>query len=82
MKWRKLGVVFSPNNNYPWMVSHAANPLAEHIQSDLFRVYFSCRNALNQSSIGYVEFEIRSPQDMLRVSDEPVLDPGELLLQF
>lgn len=78
MKWKKLGHIFAPKDNHLWMISHAANPVAEHIQSDLFRIFFSCRNSLNQSSVGYVEIDICNPCESHRVSHEPVLIPGNV----
>jgi hypothetical protein len=36
MKWRKLGQIFAPDKNFPWMISHAANTVAEHIEGDIF----------------------------------------------
>jgi len=78
MKWRKLGLVFCPDNVYGWMRTHAANAVAEHVESDLYRIYFSARDEKNRSSIGWVEIDIREPCRVLRVSDTPVLSPGRI----
>jgi hypothetical protein len=78
MRWRKLGLVFAPNNHYQWMRSHAANPFAEHIRENVFRVYFSCRDDESRSSIGYVVIEITDKCRILDVSDNPVLTPGSV----
>lgn len=76
MKWHKIGMVFCPNNNYPWMVTHASNPVAERIDGDFYRVYFSCRDRWNRSSIGYVEIDATNPSELVRISQKPVLTPG------
>jgi len=76
MKWRKLGRIFCPDNNYDWMVSHAANPFAEYLYEDIFRIYFSCRDINNRSSIAYIEININNPNDILKLSKEPLLVPG------
>lgn len=76
MQWKKLGLIFCPDKNYDWMLTHAANPVAEYLGNDYFRVYFSCRNKDNQASIGYVELDINSPAKISRISDKPVLSPG------
>lgn len=76
MKWRKIGLVFCPNNHYAWMRTHAANAVAEHIDGDIYRIYFSCRDEHNRSSIGYVDIDLRKPTQVLRVSDRPILGPG------
>ena len=49
--WKKLGLVFCPDNNFEWMQSHASNPVVEHVQDDIFRVYFSSRDSKNRSQI-------------------------------
>ena len=76
LRWHKLGLVFCPDGNFPWMVSHAANPVAEHLGDDRFRVYFSCRDRENRSSIGHVEIDISNPGRILVISEHPVVVPG------
>ncbi len=77
MKWTKLGLLFCPENNSEWMVSHAANPVAESLGKGLFRVYFSSRDKHNRSSIGYIEFDIRKPNQIQKIADRQLVTPGE-----
>jgi predicted GH43/DUF377 family glycosyl hydrolase len=79
MKWVKKGMIFCPLGQYDWMVSHAANPVAEPLGEGLFRVYFSSRDGKNRSSIGWVEMDIRNPHEVLKLSPQPLIrrgDPG------
>lgn len=76
MRWRKLGRVFSPDNNQPWMRTHASNPFAEHLGADLFRIYFGTRDEQSRSSIGWMDVDMRRPTEVVRVSDTPVIGPG------
>jgi predicted GH43/DUF377 family glycosyl hydrolase len=76
MKWIKKKRIFCPDDDFTWMKSHAANPVAEHLLEDKFRVYFSCRDKNNRSSIGYVELNICDPGYILDISSKPVLEPG------
>lgn len=77
-RWRKLGVVYrSPGDRY-WLRSHAAVPIAEHIDGDLFKIYFSSRDGSNQSYTGYVVVDITRPKNILEQSESPVLSPGTL----
>lgn len=76
MRWRKLGRVFVPAGDRPWMRTHAANPVALAIDGDRHRFYFNGRDASNRSSVGWVEVDMREPTRVLRVSEEPVLSPG------
>lgn len=78
MKWKKVGNIFSPNSNYSWMKSHAANTVAEHLYEDVFRIYFSCRNENNVSSIGFFDIDIYSPTKILNICDVPILSPGDV----
>jgi predicted GH43/DUF377 family glycosyl hydrolase len=80
VSWKKLGHVYAPDGTLPWARSYAANPVAEHIEGDLFRIYFSCRDEKNRSSIGFIEIDITRPQKILRVADKPVLSPGDLAM--
>jgi predicted GH43/DUF377 family glycosyl hydrolase len=77
MKWRKLGNVFRPSGELPWARSHAANPTTEHIEGDIFRIYFSARDDNNRSSIGSLTIDL-SNNRILDVPREPVLSPGDL----
>ncbi len=78
MKWKKLGQIFCPDNQFPWMKTHAANPIAEALGNGLFRVYFTSRDEKNRSSIGSLEFDIRDPLKIKNISDKPLVAPGEL----
>jgi predicted GH43/DUF377 family glycosyl hydrolase len=78
MHWSKLGQVFCPDRVHPWMRSHAANAVAEHRQGDEFRIYFSCRDADNQSSVGWVDVDLDNPTRVIRVAEEPVIGPGRI----
>ena len=78
MIWKKLGQVFCPEGLYPWMESHAANPVAWPLGNGIFRIYFSCRDKDRRSSIGTVDFDVRTPQKTFNLSQKPVLGPGEI----
>jgi len=58
MKWSKSGALFSCNSLHPKLISHAANPVALHTEGDVYRVYYSGRDAYNRSSIGAVDIDI------------------------
>ncbi|WP_257291688.1 hypothetical protein [Endozoicomonas sp. ONNA1] len=75
-KWRKLGVVFCPTGKSDWMRSHAAVPIAEHVRDDIFKIYFSTRDDSNRSYTAYVVIDINQPNNVLEISERPVLEPG------
>ncbi len=78
MKWKKLGLLFSPHEKYDWMYSHAANPFVEKLSESVIRVYFTCRNKANQSHIGFVDLDVDNEFRIIRVSSEPLIQPGPI----
>jgi hypothetical protein len=78
MKWEKKGLIFSVDKISDWMYSHATVPFAEHMKEDLFRIYFATRDKQNRSHGAYIEVNILSPSNILKISKDPVLSPGPL----
>jgi len=78
MKWRKLGLMFDPSNRFDWMLSHATNPTIDRLSDNISRVYFASRDISNCSQVGYFEFDINNPFQILSVSKRPVLELGTL----
>lgn len=76
--WRKLGLIFSPAAEHEWLHSHAAVPIAEHVEGDIFRIYFSSRNQRNESFTSSLLIDITDPQTILELSETAALSPGEL----
>ena len=75
-----MGQIYQPSGNRSWARSHAANPVAEHLHDDLFRIYFSTRDEHNRSSIGFIDVDIKDPRRILKETPVPVLTPGDLAM--
>ena len=60
--WEKLGHLFDPTAaaQHPKLASHAANPLALHLEGDVYRVFYSGRDALKRSSVGGVDIDLKT----------------------
>lgn len=60
MKWKKLGLLYkiSENNRHSKLLTHASNPLPVNIEDDVYRVFYSGRDAQNRSSVGAVDIDI------------------------
>lgn len=58
MGWRKLGLVYQPQGTHAKLLSHAANPLPIFLHDDIYRVFFSGRDAENRSSVGAVDIDV------------------------
>lgn len=78
MKWRKIKLVFEPNKKHYWMNSHAANPVPVQLTNSVFRVYFTCRDEIHRSHIGFVDVDFDNDYKVLNISDKPILEPGDL----
>jgi hypothetical protein len=76
MSWKRLGVVFAPDGNRPWARSHAALPTPVHVAGDVFRFFYSSRDAERRSHVGWVDVEVSETPRVLSVAAEPVLSPG------
>ena len=78
IKWRKQGLVITPQKSIPWMQTHAMIPTPYQVDGSLYRIYFAGRNEKNQSSIGYALIDLDKPNNVLKYSDKAVLTPGRL----
>jgi len=76
MNTEKLGRIFTSTGQRPWMASHAQVPIPERIEGNLYRIYFTSRDAANRSHITWLEIDITEPQRVLRLAEQPLLGPG------
>lgn len=76
-RWKKIKHVFEPQGEYPWMVSHAANPFVVQLNENTLRIYFTSRDAENRSHITYADFDASQDFKLISIAPEPVLVPGE-----
>lgn len=53
-------------------------PTPEALGGGIFRIYFSGRNANNQSHIAWADVNLNEPYRVISYSDSPVLSPGQL----
>jgi predicted GH43/DUF377 family glycosyl hydrolase len=76
MKWQKQGLVFGPANGSEWMKSHAQVP-TPLLGDGFIRVYFSARPERSLSLTSYVDLDENDPSKILRVNQDPILEPGK-----
>lgn len=75
--WERLGLLFAPDKSLPWSRTHAMIPTPLLVDGN-YRIFYSARNDLNQSSISWFEIELSQEPKVLRSSQTPVLAPGDL----
>lgn len=73
--WIKKGRIFAPKGIHPKLLSHAANPLAMPLSKDVFRIFYSGRDAKNRSSVGAFDYDMNSAQ-VIADYEEPFFRSG------
>lgn len=76
--WHKHGLIFAPENQADWFVSHAALPTVQRLDDGLFRIYFAGRDADNRAQIGFFDCDFANGYTIKQVSSEPVIRFGSL----
>lgn len=76
--WRKLGLLHCSDNDAPFLISHASCPTVQHIAGNVFRVWHAPRDAQNRTYSAWFEFDITSPNRVLRHAQAPSVSPGGL----
>jgi hypothetical protein len=77
MSWTRLGQVYAPDGTKAWARSHAALPVPVQIGSDIFRFFFSTRDAEQRSHVSWADIHLAEAPRVLREAVEPILVPGE-----
>ena len=76
MGWRRLGLVYAPQGERDFLVSHASVPFAEPLPDGLHRIWFSPRDAQNRSFVTYLVLDLQRPEQILEIAAAPALGPG------
>jgi hypothetical protein len=79
MKWTKKGLIFDPaNNSSDWINHYAALPVADLIDDNTLRIYFSTRDKSNRSVPTYIEVDPAQPENIKYIHSGPILEFGPL----
>lgn len=77
MKWKKLGIVWSPDGSSSWAQSHAMAPTPYRLNNDTLRIFVTCLDSKGRGRPVFVDVSASDPRKILGVSTHPVLDIGE-----
>lgn len=77
MRWRKLGLIYCPDEGKPWAVSHAMIPTPIRLSPDVVRVFITVCDAEGVGRPSYVDLSAYDLRKVLRVSPQPLLDIGK-----
>jgi hypothetical protein len=77
IKWQKFGLLYCPSGTtrHPKLLSYAANPLPVLIDGDVYRVFFSGRDADNRSSVGAVDIDVVK-RKVIQEHSQPFFENG------
>lgn len=77
MEWKKKGLVYGPKKEREWMDNSALQP-TPIVLEDRIRVFVGFRDKHGVGRVGYVDVDKNNPSEIIKVSQEPCLDIGEL----
>ena len=75
--WRKLDLRFNVENVHAWAKTHAMMPCVHRLDEDNFLIFFSPRDAHNQSRPASVKLNMQT-MTFSGLSPEPLLELGDL----
>lgn len=76
MKWQKKGLVYCPDGKYAWAKHSALQPTPIMLSDEIIRVYVGFRDHKGVGRIGYVDVDAMNPSEIIKISENPVLDIG------
>jgi len=76
MKFIKKGRIFCPDNQEIWWKSHAMAPSAVLLNDQIIRVFVGAWDELGISRIAYIDVNKNNPFEILKISENPVLNIG------
>jgi hypothetical protein len=80
MRWIKKGLIFKTVDyrHLKWMKDRAWVPTTEYLGDNLFKVYFGGLNSKKRSQTGFFVFNIKKPEEIVEVSEKPIIELGHL----
>lgn len=78
MKWVKKGLIYKPDfDKKSWKYSSALVPTPILLNEEVIRVYFTARDIDGVGRGAYVDLNSQNPSEIIKVSQNPVLDIGQ-----
>ena len=69
-------MIYRVDNDHPCLLTHASNPLACHLNDDIYRIFYSGRDSENRSSISYVDYDVEQ-RKIVNDYKTPIATPKE-----
>jgi len=78
MQWKKMGKVFCASEQNEWMMSGGRAPVPMFIGNDMHRIYFASYDEKGRGRIFSLELNIDNPKEISNISQNPVVDIGNV----
>jgi hypothetical protein len=78
VSWRRLGQLPLDTAGASWAATHAALPVAERVDDDVWNLYVSLRDERGRARIGRTQLRFTPAPGLAALDPEPVLDLGAL----
>lgn len=76
MKIGERKFIYAPNGEHEWDHNTFTTPHARILNEEVIRVYGGVRDKNGISRIIYLDVSAKKPEDIIKISDKPVLDIG------
>lgn len=76
MRWKKLGLIWEPNDCKWWARSHSMAPTALRMSDDAIRIFITSLDEHGVGRPGYVDVDSHDPTRIRKVSEAPLMDVG------
>src|SRR5678815_1197477 len=79
MKWKKMGLIFSPDKNIWWQQHYGILPTPIHIpEQNCIRIFFAATSDDRFGRIAFVDVNPENPAEIIYRHGEFVLDTGKI----
>jgi predicted GH43/DUF377 family glycosyl hydrolase len=77
MKWNKQGRIYVPDGRKWWAKKYAFPPTPYFLNDEVIRMYVAFCDEATVGRVGFVDVLADNPSEVVKVSEEPVLDIGQ-----
>jgi len=77
MRWRKLGIIYRPDGSLIWAKTHGMVPTPFLLTKDIIRIYVTFCDLHGIGRPGFVDIAAHDPTNVIRVSQQPILELGK-----
>jgi hypothetical protein len=77
MRWKKMGLVYSPDGTLPWAKAYAMVPTPVRLNKEIIRIFVTFCDSGGIGRPGYVDVLAKDPCNVIGISKTPLLQLGK-----